>query len=166
MNHWQSIQQKIVTLPELLLHLQQKREKRVVFTNGCFDLLHQGHIHYLSHARDLGDILIVGLNSDTSIRRLKGPQRPIVSEKERALMLAAFEFIDYVVLFEEDTPINLISSISPDILVKGGDYKIEEIVGYDVVTSNGGMVLTLDLIQGCSTTNIIEKIAQQIQNNN
>ena len=162
MNHWQTIQQKIVTLPQLTSILKERNCQRVVFTNGCFDLVHQGHIHYLSHARDLGDMLILGLNSDASIRRLKGPQRPIVSENERAIMMASFEFIDYVVLFEEDTPINLISAIIPDILVKGGDYEVEKIVGYDVVTQNGGKVVTLDFITGYSTTNIIEKIANQI----
>lgn len=116
---------------------------------------------YLAQARDLGDLLVLGLNSDASVKRLKGPARPINDEQSRALVLAAFEFIDYVVLFEEDTPFDLISALQPDVLVKGGDYKIEDIVGHDIVEKKGGRVVTIDFVPGFSTTKIVEKINQQ-----
>lgn len=149
----EEIQQKIGSYPAI--------GQRVVFTNGCFDLVHRGHIDYLSRARELGDCLVVGLNSDASVRRLKGPERPINNEQDRALLLAAFSFVDHVILFEEDTPYNLIQRVQPDILVKGGDYVVENIVGYDIVTARGGQVLTLPFIDGFSTTNIVEKLRKQ-----
>lgn len=130
----------------------------VVFTNGCFDILHLGHIDYLEHARKLGDKLVVGLNADGSVTRLKGAGRPINPEYARARILAALSFVDLVVLFSEDTPLELISTLLPDILVKGKDYEISNIVGADVVMEHGGKVLTIDLVDGYSTTNIVQKI--------
>lgn len=158
MKQIEQIQNKIVSREQLVERLKSRGDQRVVFTNGCFDLVHRGHVDYLSRARDLGDLLILGLNSDSSVRRLKGPARPIVDEKSRALLLAAFQFIDYVVLFEEDTPYELIKAAQPDILVKGGDYKPEDIVGYDIVKQRGGEVVTIDFVPGFSTTNIVEKL--------
>ena len=138
----------------------KKDKKHIVFTNGCFDILHIGHIRYLKKAKELGDILIVGLNSDNSVKRLKGEERPINGELERAEMLLALKSVDYVVIFEEDTPYNLISTILPDILVKGGDWKEDEIVGSDIVKKHGGKVFSLPYIEGKSTTNIIKKIKE------
>lgn len=139
---------------------------RIVFTNGCFDILHLGHIDYLSKAKEYGDILIVGLNSDDSVKKIKGVQRPINDEKGRATLLAALCFIDAVVLFNEETPYNLIKKIQPDVLIKGSDYKIEEIVGYDIITEKGGKVVTIDLVKGYSTTSIEQKIIQNHLNIN
>ncbi len=134
-------------------------EKKIVFTNGVFDILHTGHVDYLSKARDLGDFLIVGLNSDSSVKRLdKGPERPINNEQARAVVLGALECVDAIVLFEEDTPYNLIKEIQPDVLVKGSDYEIEKIVGYDIVKAKGGEIKTITLSEGFSTTNVINKI--------
>ena len=130
----------------------------IVFTNGCFDILHRGHVEYLAQAADLGDKLIIGLNTDASVKRLKGENRPINDEKSRALLLSALQFVDVVVFFDEDTPYELIKQVQPDILVKGNDYKPEEIVGYDIVTAKGGKVLTIDLVEGFSTTNIIKRL--------
>ena len=130
---------------------------KVVFTNGCFDILHRGHIEYLSKAADMGDVLVVGLNTDASVRRLKGDGRPVNNEEARALALAALSFVDFVVLFDEDTPYELIKVVHPDVLVKGADYKPKEIVGYDIVTSYGGTVHTIPLVEGYSTTSIIER---------
>lgn len=150
---------KIVTAAELSVILPALRKnKTVVFTNGCFDILHVGHITLLTKSRALGDMLIVGLNSDASIRRIKGEKRPIVSEQERAHILAALESVDYVVLFDEDTPIELIKKVRPDILVKGSDYKPEQVVGKDIVESYGGRIQLVDLVAGFSTTNIVEAI--------
>ena len=132
--------------------------KKIVFTNGCFDLLHLGHIKYLSQAKDLGDILIIGLNSDKSVKKLKGNNRPINSFEDRAKLLAALKSVDLVIKFEEQTPENLIKEIIPDVLVKGGDYDIEEIVGYQTVIDNGGQVKTLSFYEGYSSTNYIDKI--------
>jgi rfaE bifunctional protein nucleotidyltransferase chain/domain len=160
MTHLEHIRAKIVTLPELLLQLATLRDKKVVFTNGCFDLVHQGHVDYLSKARDMGDILIIGLNSDASVKRLKGPSRPLIGHASRALLLAAFEFVDYVVFFDEDTPQQLIAAIQPDVLVKGGDYKIDNIVGHEIVQAKGGQVVTIDFLPGFSTTDIVSKISQ------
>lgn len=131
---------------------------KVVFTNGCFDILHYGHIHYLSEARDLGDKLVIGLNAADSVRRLKGPHRPINDELTRQHLLAAFEFVDAVVVFEQDTPYDLIQVVLPDVLVKGGDWQAKDIVGSDIVLANGGEVKSLPYIQGYSTTNIEQKI--------
>ena len=132
--------------------------KKIVFTNGCFDLLHVGHIKYLSKAKDLGDILIIGLNSDKSVKKLKGNNRPINSFEDRAKLLAALKSVDLVIMFEEQTPENLIKEIIPDVLVKGGDYDIKEIVGYQTVIDNGGQVKTLSFYDGYSSTNYIDKI--------
>ena len=132
--------------------------KKIVFTNGCFDLLHVGHIKYLSQAKDLGDILIIGLNSDKSVKKLKGNNRPINSFEDRAKLLAALKSVDLVIMFEEQTPENLIKEIIPDVLVKGGDYDIKEIVGYQTVIDNGGRVKTLSFYEGYSSTNYIDKI--------
>ena len=130
----------------------------VVFTNGCFDILHLGHVDYLEKARQIGDKLVLGLNSDDSVRRLKGEPRPVNGLNARARILASLQFVDLIVSFEEDTPLELISFLKPDILVKGKDYDISNIVGADVVIENGGKVETIDLVDGFSTTNIIEKI--------
>ena len=153
-----NIQQKIVGRDffkdnDLDLHRQ-----KIVFTNGCFDVLHFGHVHYLLEAKKLGDVLVVGLNSDDSVRRLKGPSRPINGEKERAFVLAALSFVDYVVLFDEDIPENLIKTVRPDVLVKGGDYALDQIVGADFVRQNGGTVTTIPFVEGYSSTQIIEQL--------
>lgn len=154
------VQSKIVSLDGLQkkLSLWRFQDKKIVFTNGCFDLLHLGHIDYLSKARDLGDVLIVGLNTDHSVKKLKGESRPIQDENSRATILAAIEFVDAVVLFDEETPYHLISVVKPDVLVKGSDYKPEEIVGYDILKTYNGEVKTLDFVQGYSTSAIEEKI--------
>lgn len=149
---------KVFSLHELKEVLSKKKNEHVVFTNGCFDILHRGHVSYLQNARNLGDFLIVGVNSDHSVSRLKGPTRPIQNEEDRLFILAGLECVDAVVLFEEDTPIRLIEQLLPNVLVKGGDYVIEEIVGYDVVTKNGGLVTTLPFIDGKSTSNIVKKM--------
>lgn len=132
--------------------------ERVVFTNGCFDLLHLGHVDYLEKARDLGDRLVVGLNSDDSVARFKGPARPIQDEQSRARVLAALQFVDLLVFFNEDTPLNLISELVPNVLVKGSDYLAENIVGAEVVKKAGGEVKTIDFVPGYSTSRIVEKI--------
>jgi D-beta-D-heptose 7-phosphate kinase/D-beta-D-heptose 1-phosphate adenosyltransferase len=130
----------------------------LVFTNGCFDILHAGHVDYLQKARQLGDALLVGLNNDESVRKLKGDSRPIVDEKARAMVLAALEAVDAVVLFKEETPGRLIDQVQPDVLVKGGEYLAEEIVGYQTVTTKGGTVKVLPFLEGHSTTSIIKKL--------
>lgn len=134
-----------------------KSNATVVFTNGVFDILHAGHTTYLDAARALGDILVVGLNTDASVKRLKGPERPINTESDRATVLQALRSVDHVVLFEQDTPLELITAIVPDILVKGGDYTRETIVGADVVEEHGGRVVTIPLVEGRSTTNVITR---------
>ncbi len=139
----------------------KKAGQRVVFTNGCFDLLHFGHITYLARARELGDRLVVGLNGEQSVRRLKGPGRPINDEPTRQLLLAALEFVDLVVAFEQDTPFELISLLKPNVLVKGGDYRPEDIVGADVVLAAGGEVKALPFIEGYSTTAIEARIRSE-----
>jgi rfaE bifunctional protein nucleotidyltransferase chain/domain len=134
-------------------------EKKIVFTNGCFDILHRGHVEYLSKARDLGDYLVLGLNTDESVKRLgKSPERPINNQETRAIILAALSCVDAIVLFNEDTPLELITFLEPNILVKGSDYEAKNIVGFDVVTAKGGQVLTIDLVDGFSTTKLIEKL--------
>lgn len=158
MNLLQRIENKIVTINEWREIRSRNAAAKVVFTNGCFDVLHRGHVTYLAAARDLGDCLIVGLNNDASVRRLKGENRPVNNENDRALVLSALSFIDYIILFEEDTPKNLIEQVKPDILVKGGDYKIENIVGADFVTKNGGEVLTIPFVDGYSSTKIIQSL--------
>ncbi|MBE9480269.1 MAG: D-glycero-beta-D-manno-heptose 1-phosphate adenylyltransferase [Bacteroidetes bacterium] len=131
--------------------------KKIVFTNGCFDILHLGHIDYLSKAAEFGDVLIVGLNSDDSVRTIKGINRPINNENSRAMILASLGFVSAVILFDEDTPYNLIKFVQPDILIKGSDYKPEDIVGYDIVKAKGGEIKTIDFLPGYSTTSIIDK---------
>ncbi len=133
-------------------------EKQIVFTNGCFDILHVGHIRYLQEAKKLGDLLIVGINTDASVKRLKGPTRPLQTEDDRAEILSALGCVDFVILFDEDTPLNLIKEIKPHILVKGGDWKPESIVGSDFVLAHGGKVLSLNFVDGRSTTSIVNKI--------
>lgn len=134
------------------------RKRRVVFTNGVFDIIHAGHVEYLSKARALGDILVVGVNRDKSVRRLKGPGRPLQPERDRARIVAAFKAVDYVVLFSEDTPEKLIKQIKPDILVKGADYRVSEIVGADFVKSYGGSVRRIKLSPGRSTSRLLKKL--------
>jgi rfaE bifunctional protein nucleotidyltransferase chain/domain len=140
----------------------QKEGKKVVFTNGVFDLLHIGHITYLAKASELGDKLIIGLNADSSVKRIKGEGRPVNDQSNRAALLAALFFVDAVVVFEEDTPLNLITTLMPDILVKGADYSVENIVGAKEVIANGGEVKTINFVEGYSSTSIIEKIRNQI----
>ncbi|SDP56960.1 rfaE bifunctional protein, domain II [Mucilaginibacter sp. OK268] len=140
----------------------QSTGQKVVFTNGVFDLLHIGHITYLAKAAELGEKLIIGLNADSSVRRIKGESRPVNDQNSRAAILAALFFVDAIVVFEEDTPLNLISTLLPDILVKGADYSIENIIGGKEVIANGGEVKTIDFVKGYSSTSIIEKIRQQI----
>jgi len=140
----------------------KKAGKRVVFTNGCFDILHRGHVDYLSKARALGDVLIVGVNTDASVNRLKGANRPIVPEDDRGIVLAALGVVDYVCLFDEDTPYELIRALVPDILVKGADWSVGDIVGKDIVEAAGGTVHTIEFLPNRSTTNIIQKILQSV----
>jgi len=151
---------EVVTLADLVqIRKKLKRaEKKVVFTNGCFDIVHRGHVEYLTKAKALGDVLFVGMNTDASVRRLKGPTRPIVCQDDRALVLAAFRVVDYVCLFDEDTPHELIKAIVPDVLVKGSDWTIDSIVGKDIVEAAGGTVQTIDFVPNRSTTDIIKKI--------
>ena len=160
MKHLEKIYDKIIDDNSLeeRLKLWRKEGKTIVFSNGCFDILHRGHVEYLSKAADLGDKLIIGLNTDNSVKRLKGPSRPVNDEKARAVVLAGLELVDAVVFFEEDTPYNLIKSVQPDVLVKGNDYKAEDIVGYDIVTAKGGKVETIELVEGFSTTNVLLKL--------
>ena len=138
----------------------RKKNKKLVFTNGCFDLIHRGHVTYLNEAKSLGDILVVGLNSDSSVKKLeKGTNRPFNNENDRAFVLDNIKAVDYVIIFSEDTPYNLIKNIKPDYLVKGGDWKEEDIVGSDVVKANGGKVISLKFVDNYSTTSLIKKIS-------
>jgi len=156
------IRKKIFTYTDAdyqrMLTIWQFQGKKIVFTNGCFDILHLGHIDYLSKAKDLGGLLIIGLNTDESVRRIKGNNRPIQDEISRAMVLASLGFVDFVVFFGEDTPYNLIKTTQPDILVKGADYKPEDIVGYDIVKNKGGEIVTIEYLPGYSTTAIEAKI--------
>ena len=140
----------------------QLEGKKVVFTNGVFDLLHIGHITYLAKAAESGDKLVIGLNSDSSVKRIKGENRPVNDQNNRAALLAALFFVDAVVVFDEDTPLNLITTLLPDILVKGADYSIENIIGANEVIANGGKVKTIDFVEGHSSSSIIEKIRNQV----
>ena len=153
----------IVSLPELVPIVAGLKQagRRIVFTNGCFDILHVGHVRYLKSAKALGGALIVGLNSDKSVKRIKGDKRPIVPEGERAEVLSSLRFVDYVVLFDEPDPYNTIAAIKPDILVKGGDWSLENIVGRDIVESYGGEVHTLPFIEGASSSRMIEDIIKK-----
>lgn len=156
------IRKKIFTYTDAeysrMLTIWKFQGKKIVFTNGCFDILHLGHIDYLSKAKDLGDLLIIGLNTDLSVSKIKGKSRPIQDEVSRAFVLASLGFVDAVVFFGEDTPLNLIKLTQPDILVKGADYKPEDIVGYDIVNGKGGEICTIEFLEGYSTTSIEKKI--------
>jgi rfaE bifunctional protein nucleotidyltransferase chain/domain len=154
---------KILSLDQLLREreLLGRQGRRVVFTNGCFDLLHPGHIRYLQEARRLGDALIVALNSDRSVRDLKGEKRPILDQNERSEVMAALGCVDYVTIFDEPTPREIISALLPDVLVKGGDWGVDRIVGRDEVEAAGGKVLSLPFVDGCSTTDVIERIVDR-----
>lgn len=157
------IESKIINTDKLHSYIQELKatHNTVVFTNGCFDVLHYGHVSYLTKARSLGSKLIIGLNSDSSVKKLKGESRPINNQKARAILLASFIFVDAVIIFDEETPENLIKMISPDILVKGGDYKFEDIVGADFITANGGSVKIIPFEEGYSSTNIIKNIGRE-----
>jgi len=162
MDTFRQIQDKILpreNLAETIAHIR-KQGYSIGFTNGCFDILHKGHIQYLAHAADLADILIIGLNTDKSVQVIKGKNRPIQDQDTRALNLASLLFVDFVVMFHEDTPYEIIRIIEPDFLIKGGEYSHQEIVGNDIVTARGGKVLTVPMIEGYSTTSIIEKISR------
>ena len=147
----------ISTLSSIVNTLKQDG-KRIVFTNGCFDIIHVGHVRYLKEARELGDVLVVGLNSDISVRTIKGNNRPIVPQGERAEVLSSLKYVDYVVIFGEPDPYNTIAAIKPDVLVKGGDWGIDKIIGRDIVESYGGKVCTIPFIEGASSSGIIEDI--------
>ena len=160
MSHLNKLNTKIYSLEELgnKVTAWKQAGEEVVFTNGCFDIIHRGHIEVLAQTADLGDRLIIGLNSDSSIQKLKGKNRPIIEEQSRAILLASFSFVDAVILFSEDTPINLIRTLKPDVLAKGGDYEINTIVGHKVVQENGGQVILVPFVDGFSSTTIIDKI--------
>lgn len=149
---------KVLKVDEMLRRFRRPRTQRVVFTNGCFDLLHRGHVEYLHRARTLGDCLVVGLNADASVRRLKGPSRPINSELDRATVLAGLAAVDAVCIFRHDTPLELIRGLLPDVLVKGGDYRRDTIVGADEVEAAGGEVIVAPLVPGRSTTSILSQL--------
>lgn len=162
MNQVKRLQSKITTKSELESQIKNWRNagQKIVFTNGCFDLLHLGHIDYLAKAKDLGDRLIIGLNTDASVQRIKGPSRPVKDEKSRAHILASMQFVDAVIFFDDETPLNLISWVKPDVLVKGGDYIIEGIVGHEIVLENGGEVRTIEFVDGYSSSKLIDKITK------
>lgn len=156
---------KILNIEELkevlnIIRNKKNENKRIVFTNGCFDILHRGHVEYLQKARELGDLLILGLNSDLSVKKLKGENRPINNEEDRAIVLSALECVDFVIIFDEDTPFELIKIINPDILVKGGDYKIENVVGREFAKET----ILIDFVDGYSTTKTIKSINKNINN--
>lgn len=160
---YQSSRRKIQSRPQLkaLLQRLQADGKKVVFTNGCFDLLHPGHIRYLEKARAEGDLLVVALNSDSSVQRIKGRGRPILSEDQRCEVLAALECVDYVTVFSEETPFEIIEELLPNVLAKGGDWPLDKIVGRETVERHGGKVVSISFEQGFSTTNIIERISRR-----
>jgi rfaE bifunctional protein nucleotidyltransferase chain/domain len=163
MSHYQKIKSKIIEnhFLDVFISKWKQSKETIVFTNGCFDIIHQGHIDYLSKAADKGTKLIIGVNTDRSVSEIKGPNRPIQDEYSRMMILAAMEFVDAVILFDEDTPINLINRVIPNILVKGSDYNAEDIVGYDTVINNGGKVETIDFLPGFSTSAIENKILKK-----
>lgn len=140
-----------------IIHEAKNKGKKVVFTNGCFDIIHSGHVKYLSESSKLGDILVVGLNSDDSVKRLKGSSRPVNNQNDRAEVLSALKSVDFVCIFDEDTPFNLINILKPDIITKGGDYKPDEVIGADIISSYGGKVVIIDFVEGKSTSRIIEQ---------
>ena len=149
---------RLLSRETLSARFGRPRDRRVVFTNGCFDVLHPGHVEHLAQAKALGDVLVVGLNSDSSVRRLKGAGRPLVAEADRAAVLAALRSVDAVTLFDEDTPLELISTLLPDVLVKGGDYDLDGIVGREVVEEAGGEVRVLPFVEGYSTTGLLDRL--------
>ena len=153
----QPVKNKLIQLSQAkkIIDVHRATGKRIVFTNGCFDLLHVGHITYLHQAAELGDVLVVGLNSDRSVRRLKGIKRPVIGQRDRAAILAALQCVDFVLIFDQDNPLELIESLRPDVLVKGGDYKKSQMVGRDLVESYGGSVITTSVVEGVSTTRIL-----------
>lgn len=155
-----TLHDKILSLPALLERFGRPRQQRVVFTNGVFDVLHRGHVEYLAAARALGDVLIIGLNTDASTRRLKGPARPVNSELDRAIVLAGLASVDAITLFDQDTPQQLIAALLPDVLVKGGDYTPETIVGRAEVEAAGGRTVVMPLVEGRSTTQILHRLQQ------
>ena len=160
MSHLNKINSKIFSFDDLKNQVNAWKQagEEVVFTNGCFDIIHRGHIEVLARTADLASKFIIGLNSDSSIKKLKGDDRPIINEQSRAILLASLSFVDAVILFSEETPINLISTLLPDVLAKGGDYEIETIVGYEIIQNNGGKVILVPFVDGFSSTNIIDKI--------
>jgi len=160
MSHYKNIQEKIFTLDELVVQTKAWKEQgcKIVFTNGCFDLLHLGHVDYLAQAADFGHKLIVALNTDSSVSKIKGPHRPICDEKSRLFVMASLESVSAVLLFGEDTPLNVIQTLLPNVLVKGADYRVEDIVGYDAVVKNGGEVKTIKFVEGYSTSAIENRI--------
>jgi len=160
MNYISEIEQRIVAVGKTCNQLKQwqKENKKIVFTNGCFDIVHRGHLDYLAKAAALGNKLIIGLNTDNSVKRLKGDNRPVIDEYSRAFLLASLCFVDAVMLFDEDTPYNLIKTVQPDILVKGADYQIDNIVGADIVKQKGGEIVTLEFLAGFSTSAIIDRM--------
>jgi rfaE bifunctional protein nucleotidyltransferase chain/domain len=162
MTHIELLNSKIFTWETLKSQIAewQKQGKKIVFSNGCFDLVHKGHIDYLNRAADLGDVLVMGLNTDASVSKLKGPHRPIQDEQSRLTIIAALQCVSAVVLFDEETPYELIKLVQPDVLVKGSDYKPENIVGYDIVIAKGGQVKTIDYLPGFSTSGIEKRIKE------
>lgn len=148
------------TWDELKKELNSLNDKKIIFTNGCFDIIHSGHVSYLKKAKSLGDVLVLGLNSSESVRRLKGETRPVNSEEDRAIVLNELKSVDYVVIFNQDTPYDLIKHIKPFIIAKGGDYKVDDVVGKDIVESYGGRVEIIPFVDGKSTTKIIEKMRE------
>jgi D-beta-D-heptose 7-phosphate kinase/D-beta-D-heptose 1-phosphate adenosyltransferase len=159
------VNKKIKNRTALIKELKslRKKGKKIVFTNGCFDILHSGHIQYLKKAKSLGDVLVVGLNSDSSVRKIKGKRRPLIKQKDRALILASLEMVDFVVIFYEEMPLNLIRAIKPDILAKGADWKTEDIVGKDFVSSYGGQIRRIAFKKGYSTSKIISLIKKRFK---
>lgn len=163
MSFHNQLKQKIVSQDQALKNIKAWREKnkKIVFTNGCFDIIHPGHIDYLSQARDIGDILVLGLNTDQSVKRLnKGSNRPINNERTRAYVLAGLASVDLIVFFDEETPYNLIKLLQPNVLVKGKDYEVEKIIGFDILKENGGEVITIPFLDGYSTSSLIKKIIE------
>ena len=160
MTNLEKIKSKIYSLKQLqtVVKKWKKCGEKVVFSNGCFDIIHRGHLEILAHSADLGSKLIIGINSDKSVKNLKGKNRPIINEDSRSILLASLDFIDAVILFSEETPYNLIKTLQPDILAKGGDYSLKSVVGHEIVKENGGEVVLVPFIQGYSSTSIIEKI--------
>ena len=163
MSFHNQLKEKVVSQDQALKELKAWREKnkKIIFTNGCFDIIHPGHIDYLSQARDLGDILVLGLNTDQSVRRLnKGSNRPINDERTRAYVLAGLASVDLIVFFDEETPYNLIKLLQPNVLVKGNDYEVDKIIGFDILKENGGEVITIPFLEGYSTSSLIKKIIE------